>query len=153
MAIETELTTSEINEKQQLLQNESFAQEAFTTLKQYDGKLDETFDKLWTEVNGLQSFGPQKSLWEVTLKVIRQELCGNEGFRGKLSEYIKKPPDAALLTALIISVVQLTTLPINPAIATIIVLHILKIGIGIFCEYTEPVANADPIAAKQGKTP
>ncbi|MFB2920578.1 hypothetical protein [Aerosakkonema funiforme] len=153
MTIEPQLSTSEINEKHQLLQNESFAQEAFTTLKQYDGKLDEAFDKLWSEVNGLEPFGPQKSLWEVTLKVIRQELCGNEGFRGKLSEYIKKPEDAALLTALIISVVQLTTLPINPAIATIIVLYILKIGIGIFCEYTEPVADADPTAAKQGKTP
>ncbi|WP_199315156.1 MULTISPECIES: hypothetical protein [Oscillatoriales] len=70
-----------------------------------------------------------------------------------MSEYIKKPEDAALLTALIISVVQLTTLPINPAIATIIVLYILKIGIGIFCEYTEPVADADPTAAKPRKTP
>lgn len=67
---------------------------------------------------------------------------------GQLSEYIKKPEDAALLTALIISVVQLTTLPINPAIATIIILYILKIGVGIFCEYTEPVADADAAATK-----
>ncbi len=141
MEIEPQLTTSEINEKQQLLQNESFAQEAFTNLKLYNGKLDEAFDKLWAEANGVESFGPQRSLWEVTLKVLRQELCGNEGFRGKLSEYIKKPEDAALLTALIISVVQLTTLPINPAIATIIVLYILKVGISIFCEYTEPDTN------------
>ncbi|WP_199315157.1 MULTISPECIES: hypothetical protein [Oscillatoriales] len=72
MPIQPQLTTSEINEKQQLLQNESFAQEALTTLKQYEGKLDEAFDKLWSEVNGLESFGSQKSLWEITLKVIRQ---------------------------------------------------------------------------------
>ncbi|MCL1467974.1 hypothetical protein [Argonema galeatum] len=146
--METQLTTAEINEKQQLLQGYDPAEKALATLKEHDGKPHEAFDKLWSEVNQEDIFGDKKSLWEVTLKVLRQELCGNEGFRGKLNEYIKKPEDAALLTALIISVVQLTTLPINPAIATIIILYILKIGIGIFCEYTEPVADADPTAAK-----
>ncbi len=146
--METQLTTTEINEKQQLLQGYDPAEKALATLKEQDGKVDEAFDRLWSEVNEVARFGDRKSLWEATLKVLRQELCGNEGFRGKLSEYIKKPEDAALLTALIISVVQLTTLPINPAIATIIILYILKIGIGIFCEYTEPVADADPTAAK-----
>lgn len=151
--METQLTTTEINEKQQLLQGYDPAEKALATLKEHNGKLDEAFDRLWSEVNEVAIFGDRKSLWEATLKVLRQELCGNEGFRGKLSEYIKKPEDAALLTALIISVVQLTTLPINPAIATIIILYILKIGIGIFCEYTEPVADPGPSAAQGGKTP
>lgn len=151
--METQLTTTEINEKQQLLQGYDPAEKALATLKEHNGKLDEAFDRLWSEVNEVAIFGDRKSLWEATLKVLRQELCGNEGFRGKLSEYIKKPEDAALLTALIISVVQLTTLPINPAIVTIIILYILKIGIGIFCEYTEPVADPGPSAAQGGKTP
>jgi divalent metal cation (Fe/Co/Zn/Cd) transporter len=31
-------------------------------------------------------------------------------------------------------------LPLDPAIATMIVLYILKIGVNIFCDYTEPPA-------------
>ena len=31
-------------------------------------------------------------------------------------------------------------LPLDPAIATVIVLYILKIGVNIFCDYTEPPA-------------
>jgi len=40
--------------------------------------------------------------------------------------------------------VGLTTLPINPAIATIIVLYILKLGLNIFCEYTDPATADEP---------
>jgi hypothetical protein len=29
-------------------------------------------------------------------------------------------------------------LPIDPAIATIVVLYLVKIGLNVFCEYTEP---------------
>ena len=153
MKMEPQLTNIEINNKQQLLQGEAPVEieAALSKLKENNGRLDITFDQLWSEANGLESFGPQKSLWEVTVKVLRQELCGNEGFRGKLSEYIKKPEDAALLTALIISVVQLTTLPINPAIATIIVLYILKIGLNIFCEYTESSPESKTSADSSGK--
>jgi divalent metal cation (Fe/Co/Zn/Cd) transporter len=31
-------------------------------------------------------------------------------------------------------------LPVDPAIATVIVLYILKIGVNIFCDYTDPPA-------------
>ncbi len=35
------------------------------------------------------------------------------------------------------------SLPIAPGIATIIVLYILKIGLDIFCEYTEPISETE----------
>ena len=34
--------------------------------------------------------------------------------------------------------IDLVTLTINPAIATIVVLWVLKLGIRTFCDYTEP---------------
>ncbi|MFB8787816.1 MAG: hypothetical protein U7123_02995 [Potamolinea sp.] len=32
--------------------------------------------------------------------------------------------------------------PIDPAIATIVVLYIVKIGLNIFCDYTEPTDDS-----------
>jgi hypothetical protein len=44
-----------------------------------------------------------------------------------------------VLTGLIVYIVELTSLAISPAIATIIVLYIIKVGLNVFCEYTQPV--------------
>ena len=137
-SIEPQLTTTEINEKCQLLQDYSPAQEALALLKENNGRLDISFDLLWEEKHGRQDYGPGESLWQVTLRVLRQEVCGDEGFRSKIYDYNKNPGTAPLLTGAIVYLVGLTTLPINPAIATIIVLYIVKVGLNIFCEYTEP---------------
>ena len=136
--MKTQLTTTEINEKQQLLQDYSPAQEAMAVLKKHNGRFDASFDQLWSEKNGIQDYGKGKSLWQVTQMVLRQEVCGDEGFRSKIYNYNKNPASASLLTGAIVYLVGLTTLPINPAIATIIVLYIVKVGLNIFCEYTEP---------------
>ena len=53
-------------------------------------------------------------------------------------EYSKNPTSAPLLTGLIVAVVSSAGLPIDPEIATVIVLYILKVGINIFCEYIKP---------------
>lgn len=146
----TQLNPAEIQEFQQVLKDYSPAQAAFSTLEKHNGNLDTSFDELWQEQTGIQTFGKGKSLWEVTLKVLRQELCSDDGFRATVKEYTKKPEDAAALTAAIIYLAGLTSLPINPAIATIIVLYIVKIGLNIFCEYTEPVTNSN-LPAKEEK--
>lgn len=75
---------------------------------------------------------------------LRKELCGDEGFRGKVKEYTNNPGSAPLLTGLIVSLVGIAGahgLPLDPAIATIIVLYVVKIGLNTFCEYTEPTAD------------
>ena len=59
-------------------------------------------------------------------------------FGEKVETYNKNPGKAALLTGLIVYVVDIVTLPINPAIATIVVLWVLKLGLRTFCDYTEP---------------
>ncbi len=109
-------------------------------LQKNDGRLDASFDELWEEKNGRQTFTKGKFLWKVMLGELRKELCGDDGFRGKVKEYTNNPGSAPLLTGLIVSLVGIAGangLPLDPAIATIVVLYILKIGLNIFCEYTD----------------
>ena len=79
-----------------------------------------------------------KSVWETTIKVLRREICGDEGFRAQFKNYTRNPGSAPLLTGLIVSLTTISGIPIDPAIATVIVLYLLKIGLEIFCEYTNP---------------
>ncbi|MBW4632836.1 MAG: hypothetical protein KME30_13345 [Iphinoe sp. HA4291-MV1] len=137
--METQLTASEINEKRQLLHDYSPAIEALVILEKNNGSLDTSFDELWEQKNRIQTYG-KKSLWRVTLGELRKELCGDDGFRIKVKEYTNNPGSAPLLTGLIVSLIGIAGahgLPIDPAIATIVVLYIVKIGLNIFCEYTE----------------
>ena len=142
--MEAQLTTSEITTQQQLLQNYAPAQKAFAILGKHKGRLDLSFDELWAEQTG-QTYDPTKpkSLWQSTLKVLREELCGDEGFRAQFQEYTKNPGSAPLLNGLIVSLTSLSGLPLDPAIATVIVLYLLKVGLKIFCEYTEPVGESN----------
>ena len=103
------------------------------------GNFEISFEQLWTEKYGKQAFG-SRSIWQSTLTVLRQELCGDEGFKNQVKEYSKNPTSAPLLTGLIVAVVSSAGLPTDPAIATVIVLYILKVGINIFCEYIKPEA-------------
>ena len=58
---------------------------------------------------------------------------------------------APLLTGLIVSLITIFGLPIDPAIATIIVLYVVKIGLNTFCEYTEPETDPKLPAAEDKK--
>ncbi|MBD6620590.1 hypothetical protein FNW02_33685 [Komarekiella sp. 'clone 1'] len=139
--MDAKLNITEINVSREILQDYEPAVHALDNLARHNGNLERSFQDLWTEKNGQPVMQQGKSLWQVTLKVLREELCGDDGFRGQLKDYTKNPGSAPLLTGLIVSLVGLATangLPIDPAIATIIVLYILKIGLNIFCEYTEP---------------
>ncbi|MFQ4140578.1 hypothetical protein PGN35_030105 [Nodosilinea sp. PGN35] len=140
----TKLTSDEIQQTQTLISDSGNPEtdsiySALETLKKHDGDLVASFQELWEEeVGNLGSYNfENKKLWSATLKVLRNEICGDEGFRSKILDYNKNPGSSSILTGSIVYLVGLTTLPINPAIATIIVLYILKVGMNIFCEYTE----------------
>ncbi len=155
--MEVQLSTDEIQAKQQLLQEYEPAQEAFAILEKNQGRLDASFDELWAEKTG-QIYDPdprkRKSLWKVMLGELRKELCGDDGFRGKVKEYTNNPGSAPLLTGLIVSLVGIAGangLPLDPAIATIIVLYVVKIGLNTFCEYTEPETDPKLPAAEDEK--
>ena len=151
--METQLSTDEIQAKQQLLQEYEPAQEAFAILEKNQGRLDTSFDELWEDKNGITTYD-KKSLWKVILGELRKELCGDDGFRGKVKDYTNNPGSAPLLTGLIVSLVGIAGangLPLDPAIATIIVLYVVKIGLNTYCEYTEPETDPKLPAAEEGK--
>ncbi|AFY99986.1 hypothetical protein [Calothrix sp. PCC 6303] len=132
-----QLTADEINSVRDLLKEYQPANKAIATLEHHNGNLDTSFEELWIEKNGKPTMG-SKNIWQTTLDVVRDELCGDEGFRARLSDYTKSPENAVLLTATITSLMALTAIPLDPSIATIIVLYILKIGLNVYCQYTEP---------------
>ena len=113
----------------------------------YDGNLEASLAELVADEAGTAVYvGAPKKLGEVFLKNLRREICGDDSFKEKVEEYNKNPGKAALVTGLIVYVIDLVTLPVNPAIllrrgcanATIAVLWILKLGLRTFCDYTEP---------------
>jgi hypothetical protein len=77
--METQLTAQEIKARQQLLEAYKPAQKAFAALENNNGQLEASFDELWAEQTKQMSGG--KSLWQSTLKVLREEICGDEGFQ------------------------------------------------------------------------
>ncbi|HEY9804668.1 MAG TPA: hypothetical protein V6D25_30325 [Leptolyngbyaceae cyanobacterium] len=61
-------------------------------------------------------------------------------YKGKLKNTLKNPSSAFLLNSIIGSLVAVAAvhgIPIDTAIATIIVLYLVKIGVNVFCKYTE----------------
>jgi len=142
-----QLTPVEIQELQQLLANDTPAQQALTTLQQHNGNLEASFDALWQEKVGKTDYSKgKKSLLQLTLNEIRAEICGDDGLQGKIKEYTKNPGSASLLNSIIgslVAVAAVNGIPIDGAIATIVVLYILKIGINVYCKYTEPDSEGE----------
>lgn len=134
-----QLSASELKDIQQLLQDYGPAQPGIDTLNQQNGDLEATLDLLVAEEAGTADYAiDRQRLREVFVRNLRKELCGDDSFRSKVEEYNKNPGKAAALTGLIVYVIDLVTLPINPAIAVVVVLWVLKLGIRTFCDYTEP---------------
>jgi hypothetical protein len=134
-----QLDQTELSQLQQTLAEYPPAQDAIATLLEQDGDLDASLEALLQAKMGTVVFG-QKPLKQVTLEVFRDQLCGDDGFRQKLKDYTKEKDSAPLLTGLIIYLASQVVLPfpIDPALATLVVLYISKVGLEIFCRYTEP---------------
>ncbi len=167
--MDVKLSVEEMKAYRQVLQGDSAGQKALATLEKHDGSFDNAFDELLVEKYGQpQGFGHSlpfnvllgekygqprgfgHSLREVILKNLRQEICGDDSLRTKVQEYTKNPGNAPLLTGLVIYLISLVGtggFPIDPAIATIVVLYIVKIGLNIFCDYTEPTDDSEKEAS------
>lgn len=135
----TQLSASELQDFEQVLQGYAPGERAIAYLTQNNGDLESSLDDLIRAEAGAQAYGIDgERLRAMFLKNLRREICGDDSFKTKVEEYNKNPGKAALLTGLIVYLVDLVTLPINPAIATIAVLWVLKLGVRTFCDYTEP---------------
>ncbi|MEM9513084.1 MAG: hypothetical protein AAF978_10470 [Cyanobacteria bacterium P01_E01_bin.48] len=135
----TRLSDSELQHAEELLGDYAPARAATILLKQHDGNLETSLEELVVVEAGAAAYGEErKKLREVFLRNLRREICGDDSFLTKVEEFNKSPTKATLLTGLIVYAVDLVTIPINPAIATIAVLWMLKLGVRTFCDYTEP---------------
>jgi len=99
-----------------------------------------TFNQLYVDRYGEpKTFGG--SLWQIFLKRVQQEICGDDGsIRSLIQDAKRNPGNATLVTGVITALVNLSgvPLPIDSAIATAIALYILHIGIDVFCEWSSP---------------
>lgn len=141
-----QLSTAEINDYREIFPKDDPAQEVLAILDKNNGSFDDSLNEIYSEKFGSLPDMADKSLLQITLKQLREEVCGNEGFRAQVSDYNKNPRSVPLLTGLIVSLVGVAAangFPLDPAIATVVVLYILKIGLNVFCEYTEP-STKDP---------
>ncbi len=141
--MDAQFTPAEINDYRKILQEDS-AQKVLDTLENYNGRFYDSFDQLLSEVSGQRKTHEIKRLRQTELKTLRENVCTNDSFRTQVQEYNQNPGIAPLLTGLIGSLVEIAAadeFSLDPAIATIIVLYILKIGLDIFCEYTETSAQ------------
>ena len=132
------LSASEISTLETEWQGYVPAQTALETLKQYDGDLDRALEAALVDEFGAQPTYAGESLWSVTKETLREELCGDEGFLGRVKDYLAEPKKATALMALAIYIAEQVALPISPSLAALIALYIAKVGLTIFCKYTEP---------------
>ncbi len=77
--MDAQLEPNEILSMRELMGDYAPGQMAIDTLLKNDGSLEGAFDDLWIEHNGKSPvFGEGKSLLQVTLDVLRKELCGGQ---------------------------------------------------------------------------
>jgi hypothetical protein len=131
------LSPTEISTAQQLLANYAPAQETLTILTANNGDFADCLDRL-SKSPTFNDPSTKKSLWETTINVLRQELCSDEGWRGKVKEYSKTPASAAALTGMIVHLISVSHLQLDPGLATCIALYVSKVGLNIFCEHITP---------------
>lgn len=138
--MDAQLTSSEINHYREILQGDDSAQKALTTLEQYDGRFYDSFDELLSQVSGQTKSYELARLRQAMLKQVREQLCENDDFGTTLEEYSHNPGNTTLFAGLIASLEELAAaqeFPFTPALAAMVVFYLVKIGLNIFCEYTE----------------
>lgn len=138
----TRITQAEIAHARQLLQDYPEAQLGLDMLEKHQGNpktsIEELMPTIPTQTMRFVAGQTPRSVWEILLEQIYLELCGEEedSLREMVKQAKQNPESSPLLTGVILYLVNLANISINPAIATIVVLYILKIGISTFCEYT-----------------
>ncbi len=136
------LTADEMTLLEAELQGYAPVQSALSALQQHQGDLARALESELTEQFGTHETYGESSLWAITQETLREELCGKEGFLGRVQKYLDEPKKATALTALVIYIMEQTTLPISPSLATLVALYITKVGLTIFCKYTEPTVGS-----------
>jgi hypothetical protein len=142
------LTEDELNQAHRLLNQYPEAQAGVEVLKRHRGNPKTSVEEL-AEIRPFQGqslVAPQKSIWDILLEQLYLDICGSDrdSLRKTFNEARLHPNSSALLTGLVVYVVHISGLAINPAIAAILVLYVLHLGVNVFCEYTAQFRPAPP---------
>jgi hypothetical protein len=135
-----ELNQSEIQNFQSVAKGNASLEEAAAALDENDGDLGAAFDQLWVERYGVQQMGNHKSFFQVALDVLREEICGDKGFRSQLETLKKDPKSATLLTGAIVylaNLAQTKGFQLDPTLSTIVILYLSRLSLDTFCQYLQ----------------
>lgn len=145
--MDAKLTATELERYREILQDKEAVQTGLDTLEEFDGRINRAFDELLKDmIPPLINQKERRDFRQMILNQLRQEVCETDDFHREVQNYSKNPESATLLMGLISSVIGAIGtegILIGPSLAIIIVLYILKIGLNVFCEYTESSAT-DP---------
>jgi hypothetical protein len=135
-----ELNRSEIQDFQQMAKGDVSLEAAAAALDENDGDLVAAFDQLWVERYGVQQMGNHKSFFQIAVDVLKEEICGDKGFRTQLEAWKKDPKSATMLTGAIIYLSNLAHakgLPLDPTLSTMVVLYLSRLSLDTFCRYLQ----------------
>jgi hypothetical protein len=136
------------SELQQFRQAIATLPEAATAIDQLEQTQDfeATIEALFhAQAGAPQTFGnpsDRPKIWPLLKTRIMQEICGeDESFRSMIKDIKKNPSNAIMVTGAITYLVNLSGIPfpVEPALATGVILYIAHIGIDVFCEWSTPV--------------
>ncbi|HEY9599083.1 MAG TPA: hypothetical protein V6D33_15565 [Cyanophyceae cyanobacterium] len=144
--MDAKLTAAELEYYREILEDEESVQMGLDTLEECDGRINRAFDELLKDmVPPLRNQKERRNFRQMILNQLRQEVCDDDYFPKMVQNYNKKPESASLLMGLmsyVIGSIGTEGILIGPSLAIIITLYILKIGLNIFCEYTESSATS-----------
>jgi hypothetical protein len=130
-----QLTAAELQQVQSLLKDFAPAQAAIATLLHFEGDLETSLaDLIAVEMSvALESLDRAK-LRTIVLAHFQKEICQNWSLREQIQNYQQQLDQADVLISLLQELVATVSPDIDFAIATVLVLWIVQVGIDAFCE-------------------
>jgi hypothetical protein len=143
----TNFPASELQQIRQALSQHPEALSAIDLLEQTQD-FEVTIEQLFQAQAGAPQVFSDPSdrpkIWPLLKKRLMQEICGeDESFRSMIKDIKKNPSNAIMVTGAITYLVNLSGIPfpVEPALATGVILYIAHIGIDVFCEWSNPTTT------------
>jgi hypothetical protein len=133
------LDDADIHHARQLLKDHPDTLPGLDTVERHQGNLCTSIDELMSDKDAAIVASVKrehKTVWQVLTEQLYLSICGEDDSLRQMLKQTKESDNSTILAAAIAYVVNSLALPINPAISTLLVLYVLKIGVNTFCEYT-----------------
>ncbi|MBE9028662.1 hypothetical protein IQ266_02675 [filamentous cyanobacterium LEGE 11480] len=134
--------TDELNQFRQASAAIPEAASAIDLLEQtqdFEATIEQLFQAQAGTPQTFSTGGDRPKIWSILKTRLMQEICGDdESFRSMIKDIKKHPSNAIVVTGAITYLINLSGIPfpVEPALATGIVLYIAHIGIDVFCEWS-----------------